>query len=157
MKLLHTLIPALLIAAALPVSAKVVAAGTNPTNFSYAATGTYVPINGGATTLNVTVPKAGRYVLTFSAECSVSEPAGNTNAWVEVDIEVNGVAVSPTAGTSDALCSADGVAGFGGWVRPSVTTVVTLAAGANTVRVKGGFQNGAVGGWLSDTSIVIHQ
>lgn len=139
-------------------SAKVIASGTYAANFSYAVNPTYVPITPtGLTTLTFNVTKAGRYVLTYSAECSVNEPAANVSAWVEIDVEVNGVAVAPTLGTSDGFCGADGVAGFAHWTRPSVTTVVSLVAGTNTVRIKGGFQAGATGGWLSDSAIVIHQ
>jgi hypothetical protein len=139
-------------------SAKILASGTYSSNFSFATSGTYVPItSGGATVLTVNAAKAGRYVLTFSAECSTDAPAGNNGAWTEIDIEVNGVAVAPTAGTSDGFCAADGTAGFSGWVRPSVTTVISLNAGANSVRVLGKFQAGATAGWLSDSAIVVHQ
>lgn len=139
-------------------SAKVIASGNYPSNFTYATSGTYTPlVSNGATTLTVNAPKAGIYVITYSAECTVDAPAGNNFAWVDIDLEVNGAAVAPTVGTSDAFCSADGVAGFGGYVRASVTTVAQLVAGANTVRVLGKFQGGATGGWLGDTSIVVHQ
>ncbi|HSI51576.1 MAG TPA: hypothetical protein VLA61_25180 [Ideonella sp.] len=139
-------------------SAKIIASGNYPFNFSYAVNPTFLPLSaGGATTFTFNATKAGRYVLTFSGECSTDAPAGNTAAWVEIDLVVNGVTVAPTVGTSDAFCGANGTLGFDGWVRPSITTVVSLLAGANTLRIKGGFQAGATAGWLSDTSWVIHQ
>jgi hypothetical protein len=159
MKRSHQLIAiAALSVLASAASAKVIGSGTFASNFSYTTSGTYVPVtSGGATTLTVNAPKAALYVITFSAECSVDAPAGNNFAWVDIDLEVNGTAVAPTAGTSDAFCSADGVAGFGGYNRPSVTVVTPLNAGANSVRVLGKFQGGATGGWVSDSSLVVHQ
>jgi hypothetical protein len=139
-------------------SAKVIGFGTYANNFSYNVSGTFVPVTStGATQLTVNAAAAGRYVITFSAECSVDAPAGNNFAWVDIDLMVNGVAVSPTAGTSDAFCSADGVAGFGGYSRPSITVVAPLNAGANAIRVLGKFQAGATAGWISDSSLVVQQ
>lgn len=139
-------------------SAKVIGSGNFPSNFSYTTSGTYVPvISNGGTTLTVNAAKAAVYVATFSAECSVDAPAGNNFAWVDIDLEVNGVVVAPTVGTSDAFCSADGVAGFGGYTRPSITVPIRLNAGSNNIRVLGKFQAGATGGWVSDSSLVVHQ
>lgn len=138
-------------------SARVLAGNGYPNNFSYATSGTYVPITAAAaTTLTVNAAKAGRYVLTYSAECAVDAPAGDTSSWVDIDIEVNGTVVRPTLGTQDAFCSANGTLGFDGWVRASVTTTVDLLAGANTVRVLGKYQFNATGGWLGDSAIVVH-
>jgi len=139
-------------------SAKVIGFGAYANNFSYNVSGTFVPVTStGATQLTVNAAAAGVYVATFSAECSVDAPAGNNFAWVDIDLEVNGAVVAPTIGTSDAFCSADGVAGFGGYNRPSITVPVRLNAGANAIRVLGKFQAGATGGWISDSSLVVHQ
>jgi hypothetical protein len=104
----------------------------------------------------VVLPAAGRKVLTYSAECSVDAPAGNSSAWVELDIIVNGVTIPPTVGTSDAFCGADGVAGFGGWVRPSITVVFAGLQGNNTISIKATGQAGATGIWLSDTALAVY-
>jgi hypothetical protein len=159
MKRVHQVIAlAALSVLASAASAKVIGSGSYSNNFSYTTSGTYVPvISNGGTTLTVNAAKAAIYVATFSAECSVDAPAGNNFAWVDIDLEVNGAVVAPTVGTSDAFCSADGVAGFGGYNRPSITVPIRLNAGANTVRVLGKFQAGATGGWISDSSLVVHQ
>ena len=46
-----------------------------------------VPLNAaGATTLNLNLGSAGKKVLTYSAECAVRAPAGNSIAWLDLDI-----------------------------------------------------------------------
>lgn len=125
-------------------------------NFSFTTT-TLVPLTASnATEVAFTASAPGPKVLMFSAECSVDAPAANNFAWVDIDILHNGVVVPPTTGSSDAFCSADGVAGFGGYNRPSITVVISAVAGSNTVSVQGRVNAGATGGWLSDTSLVIH-
>ena len=57
--------------------------------------------------------------------------------WVDIDIVVNGVAVSPTAGDQDAFCSANHTAGFDFWNRISITVVIQGIQGNNTVRILG--------------------
>lgn len=128
-----------------------------PSNWTGPATATAVPLNaGGATTISFNLPSAGRKVLTYSAECATDAPAGNTGAWTDITIIVNGAAVAATAGTSDAFCAANGTAGFDGWTRASVTVVISGVAGANTVRIQSTGQSGATGVWLSDTALVVH-
>ena len=41
-------------------------------------------------------------MISYSAECET------TGAWLSIEILVDGVALSPTAGTSDAFCSGAG-------------------------------------------------
>jgi hypothetical protein len=159
MKPSHQLIAAAaLCALASAASAKVIASALGPNFFNYASSGTYVPISGSSTTLVVNASKAGLYVITYSAECSVQEPAGNSyDAYVEIDMEVNGLAVAATAGDFDIFCGADGVADFSGFTHPSVTMVAQLNAGPNNVRVLGKFHGGATAGWISSSSLVVQQ
>lgn len=125
-------------------------------NYTFTST-VFIPLtSSAATTVTFTAAAPGPKVLTFSAECSVDAGAGNSSAWVDIDILHNGAAVSPTSGASDAFCTSNGTAGFDGYVRPSITVVLTATAGVNTVRVQGRLNNGATGGWLSDTALVIH-
>jgi len=139
-------------------SAKVIASGIGLNFFTFDTSGTYVPIlSNGGTLLTVNAPKTAKYVITYSAECSVEAPAGNIAAFVDIDVEVNGLGVAPTTGDTDVFCGADGVAGFGSWSHPSVTVVANLTAGPNNIRVLGKFHGGATGGWISDGSIVVHQ
>jgi hypothetical protein len=127
-----------------------------PGNFTAGAGFTLVPLNAaGQTTIFFNLGGASKKVLTYSAECSVDAPAGNNFAWTDIDIIVNGVVVPPTAGSSDAFCSADGVAGFGGYVRASITVLINGVAGANSVNIRTTGQGGATGVWLGDSSLVI--
>lgn len=128
-----------------------------PGNFSFATPSAFVPLNAaGATTLVFNQGGATPRVLTYSAECTVDAPAGNNFAWLDIDVYVNGVAVPPTAGTADAFCSADGVAGFGGYTRPSITIAINPVAGANSVRILARLNAGATGGWLGDSALVVY-
>lgn len=149
----------LICAAGLAATAAVAAikvAGNYPVNFSFTTPTAFVPLTPtGGTSLTWNQGSPGRKVLTFSAECSVDAPAGNNFAWVDIDIIHNGVVLPPTVGTADAFCSADGVAGFAGYTRPSISVVVPGVAGANTVRILARLNAGATGGWVSDTSTIV--
>lgn len=136
-------------------NAAVKASGTVNNNFSFTTPTAAVPVNGGATSLTVTNTKATKLIITYSAECAVDAPASNTTAWVDIDLNLNGVAIAPTAGTLDAFCSANGSASFDAWNRASITTVVTAPAGVSTITVTGRLNNGATGGWLSDSALVV--
>lgn len=103
MKMIHALIPALVLSvSAGAVSAKVIASATRANNFTYNVSPTPVPLDlAGATALSFNVNKAGTYVLTYSAECSADNGAATNAGWVEIDIEINGVVVAPTVGSAD--------------------------------------------------------
>jgi hypothetical protein len=137
--------------------AKVLMSGTYAANFSFATPTAFVPLTStGVTSRTVNITTATTYVLTFSAECAVDAPAGNSVSWIDLDILVDGVAVSPTAESSDAFCAANGTAGFDGWVRPSITVPVRLTVGTHTIQVQGRLDFGATGGWISDIAVVLH-
>ncbi len=157
MKLAHALIPALLLSvAATGVSAKVLVGLTRSNNFTYTVDNTPVPLNDtGSTSVAFVAKKTAVHSLTYSAECSADNGAATNAGWVHLDIEVNGVVVAPTVGSSDAFCSPDNVAGSSGWVRPSITIPVSLVAGNNTVRVLGRFASPVTTGWLGDSALVI--
>lgn len=145
-------------ALAVAAQAKVIISGVYPSNFSFSTATSLVPLaSTGATSRTFNITKAGTYVLTFSAECSVDAPAGDNAAWVDLDILIDGVAVAPTSGTSDAFCSANGTLGFDGWAHPSITIPVSLTAANHTLQVQGRLNFGATGGWISDISFVLHQ
>ena len=90
----------------------------------------------GMTTLNFTLPGAGKKVLTFSAICSVRAPAGDFLSWVDLDIVVNDVVVQPTVGNDDAFCSANGTSKYDDYVRATITIPIKGVAGNNTIEVK---------------------
>lgn len=136
--------------------AKVLAFATRASNFSFTSATALVPLDAsGTTTLTVTNPKAKavNYVLTYSAECAAI--GGSTNAWLDLDVMVNGSAVAPTSGSADAFCASNGGASYGNWLRPSITLVVPLLPGANSIQIQGRLDNGATGGWLGDSSLVV--
>ncbi len=128
-----------------------------PNNWNATAAPTFVPLNAsGATVINFTLPAAGNKILTYSAECSVDAPAGNSASWADIDILVNGVVVKPTGGSSDAFCSANGTAGFDGWQRTSITVMIKGLKGNNSVMIQSRGNFGATGVWLGDTALVVH-
>lgn len=141
-------------------SAKVLAYGSYATNFSFSEATALAPLQSDGKTnilFKVTGTENAVVVITFSAECSVDAPEGDVGSWIDVDVLVDDVAVAPTGITSDGFCSADGSAGFSGWVRPSVTVAVELAPGRHRLKVQGRLDFNATGGWLSDTATVIEQ
>ena len=83
-----------------------------------------------------------RFVVTFSAECAVSAPAGNTTAFTDIDIVVlnaGGVVVQtiqPTLGAADAFCTANGTPGVDGWLRGSATVSAVWACRRASTRCR---------------------
>jgi hypothetical protein len=124
---------------------------------TYSAAEVFVPLNdAGATTLSFNPGSSGKKVLTFSAECAVAAPAGSTSAWLDLDIYVNGVIVTPTTATSNAFCSSNGTASLDGWTRASITIPIQTISGTNTVRILARGGNGATGLWLGEPALVIY-
>jgi hypothetical protein len=86
--------------------AHTVAFFTQGTNFRFSGP-VFVPLTTvGATT--VTFTGSGRKTIIYTAECSNS--AADTGSWVTIVIFVDGVELAPTAGTTDAFCTSNGVA-----------------------------------------------
>jgi hypothetical protein len=109
---------------------------------------------------------AGDFTVTYTAECAVAAAAGNTTTWLNVSIELVNVVtnevvtLTPTTGTSEALCTSNGTAGADGWAMNSITGVAKNVPRANyAVQIKANIQNGVAGtsGWLGDTSLVIRK
>jgi hypothetical protein len=138
--------------------AGVKASALRPGNWvSLSAAEVLVPVNAaGATTLSFTLPSAGKKILTYSAECAVDAPAGVTGTWLSLDIYVNGVVVSPTIGTTDPFCPANGTMGFDGYVRASITIPIQGKSGSNTIQIKARGGGSATGLWLGDSALVIY-
>jgi hypothetical protein len=112
----------------------------------------------GDTTVNFTLGSAGKKVLKFSAGCGVNAPYGNTSAWLDLDIIVNGVIVAPTVGSGDPFCSSNGKGGGtpGGSVRSSIIVPIQGIQGNNTVTIVARGNGGALGLFLANSSLVIH-
>lgn len=142
-------------------SADVLSAVTAPANWDFAgAAQVIVP---GMTTALFANPLNGRFIVTFSSECAVNAPAGNSSAWTDVDIVLLNVAgvpvrtLAPTVGSFDAFCGANGTAGFDGWASNSITAVSGggLPAGLYRVQVRARLNGGATGGWFGERSLVV--
>jgi len=153
-----------LAAAATTAHAGVKASAVNPVNLGYTSPeGAFVVLNAaGATTLNFNLSSAGKKILTYSAGCAVNAPTGNTAAFVQLDIYVNGVIVAPTNGDAlsgeDPFCSANGVFGFtDGQVRASITVPIQGIKGNNTIQIKAqGNGLGVAGFLLGKSALVIY-
>lgn len=142
-------------------SADVLTAVTAPANWTFAgAAQVAVP---GMTSALFANPLNGRFVVTFSGECAVNAPAGNSSAWTDVDIVVLNAAgalvrtLPPTVGAADAFCASNGTAGFDGWESNSITAVngVGLPAGVYRVQVRARLNGGATGGWFGERSLTV--
>lgn len=152
---------ALALTAATGASAHSIAAVSSAANFTFVGA---APVAVPAMTSPLFANAAGqRIVVTFSSECSVNAPAGNTGAWTDVDIVVlnmfGGVVeiLAPTAGVGDAFCASNGTAGFDGWETNAVTAFggTTLPAGNYRVQVRARLNGGAVGGWFGERSLIV--
>ena len=114
----------------------------------------------GDTVLTFTLGSAGKKVLKFSAGCGVHAPVGNTGAWLDLDIIVNGIVVAPTVGSGDPFCSSNGkgpgTISVGGAGRSSIIVPIQGLQGNNTVTIVARGNGGASGLFLSKSSLVIH-
>lgn len=139
--------------------AKVVASSVYSANWFFTTATAFVPLlPSGVTTKTVTIDSAGTYALIFSAECSVDAPAGNDFAWIDLDILVDGVAVSPTdnGANEDAFCGSDGTEGFSSYSRNSITVPVKFTTiGNHKIQVRARLDGGATGGWVSDITLTL--
>ncbi len=147
---------------ATPASADYVFVTTQLANWAFAGAA-QIPIPG-MTSNAFSNLRNQRFVVTFSAECAVNAAAGNTSAWVDVDIVLINVAsgalvatLAPTAGSGDAFCSANGTAGADGWGSYAVVAVspLPLAAGTYRVQVRAHLNNGATSGWFGERTLTI--
>lgn len=77
--------------------------------------------------------------ITHSFECTVS--GGGFVSWLEADIYVDGVLVSPT-NNDNASCASKNRAVLDGWVTTSQSVVRVVGGGNHTVRVVGRMVNG---------------
>ena len=153
---------ALSLMAATQASAHSFAAVTAVGNFTFLAPAVPVILPGMTTPLFPN-PAGLRFIATFSSECSVNAPAGNSSAWTDVDIVVLNVGnvvvaiLAPTVGNQAAFCSSNGTAGFDGWASNSVQGVggVGLPAGNYRVQVRARNNNGATGGWFGERSLIL--
>src|SRR5262245_6965007 len=144
--------------ASAPAHAGVKATAINPGYWQTTSSAEdFVPLDAaGATTLTFNLASGGKKVLTFSAACAVDTVTGETYAWLNFGIYVNGIVVEPTGDSSTALCSANRTGGFDGNVRGSITLAIQGIAGTNTIRIKANLGGYATGAGLSDSILLIY-
>jgi len=155
---------ALLAAAALlphTASAHSLGYAVNTVNWTFA--GAAQVVVDGMTSNVLAKPANQRLIITFASECAVDAPAGNTSGWVDVDIvllDAAGAVVhtaTPTAGSADAFCAANGTAGFDGWESNAVVALVpyNFPAGNYRVQVRARINGGATGGWFGERQLAV--
>lgn len=144
----------------LPAAADGITAVTNPNNWTFVGAA-QVGVSGMTTAFFANALNQ-RFYVTFSSECAVNAPAGNTSAWTDIDIVVLNAAgavvqtMPPTVGAGDAFCASNGTAGFDGWETNAVTAVSgPLPAGVYRVQVRARLNGGATGGWFGERSLVV--
>lgn len=106
------------------------------------ATPTLLSLNeAGATGLDVAVPVPSELVAIFRARCS--NDAADDKSRANVDLLVDGVALDATAGSDDALCTSNGVAGHDQWVMARASGGRSIAGpGLHRVEVRASSPNG---------------
>jgi hypothetical protein len=157
MTLRHAVLALVLAGTAATAHAGVKASAVNPSNSTIFTRGpVLVPLNAaGATTLSFSLASAGKKLLTFSSECSVNGPAGKFGEYLELDVLVNGVVVTPTA-DADPFCSTNGTGYFDSYIRTSITIPIQVKAGANTVQIRATGSTSVTGMWLGQSALVIY-
>ena len=166
MILKYALIPLLGVAALSELAmADVLAARTrsNPFSFEPTASGVLLPTNDtGSTRLTFVTTRANqRVVITYNAECSVTNIAGNNDVFLGTDIIVDrgtsrAIIASPTV-SDNALCTSDDVPGGDFVSVTSMGVAVIPVAGTHTVTVVGNITGGGAGDFagVDDTTLVV--
>lgn len=107
----------------------------------------------GTTDLTIAVPEDATLAAFFRAECSNN--AANNGSWANVDLRVDGVAIPPTLGSDDALCTSNGTSTHDEWVMAR-TSAAQFVPGPS-VRTVQVYASAPVGGAarLHDTELVV--
>lgn len=154
----HFVIPlaAALSCAAGAASADVLKATTFSGDASGAARGALPLTSSNATSVTFRIPgnRRERIVITYTAHCSAEGPV---SGFVDIDIEVDGIEISPTNVPGDIFCSTDNTAGMDSWVHASIIGVKTLDPGNHTVEVFATATQGATGFQLGSSTLLIQE
>ena len=133
--------------------ARVAFFGSVPGNFYYSVNSP-LPINGVGTSVSLNVPKPGKYAITFSAECSVTNGV-SSGGYAAVVITVDGAAVAPLS-DSAAFCTVPSFEPTNPiFTRASATVGLSLSAGVHYIQVEGRLKSGATTAEIGDSAIVI--
>ncbi|MBQ0936312.1 hypothetical protein [Ideonella paludis] len=114
-----------------------------------------IPFYNSASTLQIKAPASGRYILSFSAECTVSGSLGSIDNWMDVDIIVNTFVVPPTSGNFDKFCSTDGSGGATGTNRVSIIIPISLEKGRNSLQIQARINYGESSVRLSNMVVLV--
>ncbi len=153
----------LALAAATQVSALPIVTLTNPNSFSFGLAPAAVPIAAGVFQTPVFFNLANqRFIVSYTAECVVDAVAGDTRTFVDLTIRAVNVGtgvvtvLAPTAGASDAFCSANGTDLIDGWAMHTVNAIggVNLPAGNYRVEVLARL-SGPGTGTLDDSTLIV--
>ena len=116
--------------------------------------------NAGSTSMTIVTTRDNqRVVITYNAECSVTDDALSPSVYLDLDILVDGAGTNPTA-DDQAYCTSDDQAG-GNWVSAIASAVFVIPEpGLHTVQVRAGLAfPGGVGDSFSldDTTVVVQE
>jgi hypothetical protein len=133
------------VVAVLPLSdaeAKVVKFLATTSDFEANTPSNFVPLDtAGATSRTFSLPRSGKIVITYNAECVV---AGNASTFVSIDILLNGQVVAPSnaPGNGDKLCAGNSTIEYDSNVRATFVVVGNGKKGTNTLRIRATLVNG---------------
>ena len=98
---------------------------------------------------------ARRIAIFFNAECSVD--ALDFITFVDTDIQVDGVEISPTIGNDNALCTSRGRPVLDGWVSAETNAVAGVGVGPHTICVTAQLLNFSAGDSfrLDDSTLIV--
>lgn len=128
---------------------------SRPGNYTNTSTSPVaVPLDGGGhTAISFTTSTPNEKVrIVYNAECGALGPP---EAWLAIEIMVDGNPTNPNSGTSFAMCTSTSTSAYSwtGAVRQSIDVVAT--PGVHTLQVLGAGQAGTTTWWLGDTSVVV--
>ena len=109
---------------------------------------------GNGTSFIVEVPSNARLAIFFNAECSTD--MADLGDFVDIDLRVDGVTVSPTAGAK-ALCSGGAGGLLEGRLTASSDGVTDVAPGTRTIEVEVDLFGESPGDqwWIDDLSLIV--
>ncbi len=121
-----------------------------------AARGALPLTSSNANTVNFNIPgkKRERIVITYTAHCSAEGPK---TGFVDIDIEVDGIEISPTNVPGDVFCSADDTLANDSLVHATIIGVKTLDPGNHTVQVFATATGGATQFQLGSSTLVVQE
>lgn len=152
-KLLKVAIASALVLLMAHAQADVIKSANRNDNFTFNGGPVSVPLNNSGDT-STTFKGNGAFTIGYTGECAVD--AADDFTWLDIDILVDGVEITPTNSDYDAFCTSNGTAGSDGWIMAAVNgRTGSLANITHTVQVIARTSDGSSGGHLGDSSLTI--